>query len=707
MNKLKVVIVESPAKAKTINKFLGKDYSVVSSFGHICDLPAKSLAVDIEKNFSPQYEVSSEKKRVVRDLMSATKNAEAIYLASDDDREGEAISWHLKEVLNLPSDKTQRIIFHEVTEKAIKQAIKNPRDIDMNLVNSQQARRILDRLVGYMISPVLWAKIKKGGLSAGRVQSVAVRLIVEREREIDKFKSKSYFRISAVFKTDHEESINAEMEDADSITKDEAYDILGKIKNNADSFVVDAVNKKTSSRSPIAPFTTSTLQQEASSKLGFSVSQTMLLAQHLYEAGKISYMRTDSVILSEDAISQAEDVIRKDFGEEYVQKRQFKNKSKLAQAAHEAIRPTHFEDVDVSDDEKEQKLYTLIRRRAIASQMADAIIDKTTIKIKNKNIDDVVFVVNEEIVSFPGFLKLYNSNKNDGDGEYLSHDVNEGMTLQCISSIAKEKFTQHPARYSEASLVKELEARGIGRPSTYATIITTVQKRGYVVKESREGIERQYAVWKLEDGKIIESVEKKIEGSEKNKLFPTDIAYYVNDFIVEYFPDITDYKFTASIEKKLDDVAEAKENWVEMLKDFYTRFHKELQNSEGAGRVVFKERPARFLGTDPETGKNIYVARRRYGPVMQIGEGAENTHYYSLLPWQGVDTITLDEALLLKTFPKEIGEYKGKNIILRNGSYGPYLEYNGKNMKVYDCSDIFNFTLERAIDIIEKALNRA
>ena len=703
----KVVIVESPAKAKTINKFLGKDYSVMSSFGHIRDLPAKSMAVDIENNFSPQYEISSDKKKVVRDLMSATKNAEAIYLASDDDREGEAISWHLKEVLNLPSDKTRRIIFHEVTEKAIKQAITSPRDIDMNLVNSQQARRILDRLVGYMISPVLWAKIKKGGLSAGRVQSVAVRLIVEREREIANFKSKSFFRIYATFKTDNEENINAEMEDADSITKDEAYAILDKIKIYADSFVVDAVNKKTSSRSPIAPFTTSTLQQEASSKLGFSVSQTMLLAQHLYEAGKISYMRTDSVILSEDAIAQAEDVIRKDFGEEYVQKRQFKNKSKLAQAAHEAIRPTHFKDVEVSKDEKEQKLYMLIRRRAIASQMADAIIDKTTIKIRNKNIDDVVFAVNEEIVSFPGFLKLYNSNKNDGDGEYLSHDIKEGMVLQCISSMSKEKFTQHPARYSEASLVKELEARGIGRPSTYATIITTVQKRGYVVKESREGTERQYVVLKLENGEIVESIEKKIEGSEKNKLFPTDIAYYVNDFVVKYFPDITDYKFTASVEKKLDDVAENKENWVEMLKDFYARFHKELQNSECAEKVVFSERPARFLGTDPETGKNIYVARRRYGPVMQIGEGAENTHYYSLLPWQGVDTISLDEALLLKTFPKEIGEYRGKNIILRNGSFGPYLEYNGKNMKVYDCSDIFNFTLERAIDIIEKALNKA
>ena len=540
-----LVIVESPAKAKTIKKYLGDDFEVTSSQGHIRDLPTKEIGIDIDNNFTPKYIINPDKKRIVNDLKRMSSSAKVVYLASDDDREGEAISWHLKTALELTDDKIKRIVFHEITEKAIKNAVANPRKIDMDLVNSQQARRLLDRLVGYKLSPVLWKKIKSG-LSAGRVQSVAVKMIVEREREIRNFKSEKSFKVVASFKTADDKTFCAELK-KNTKNEEETKALFLELSNK--NFEISKVEKKKVVKSPVAPFTTSTLQQEASTKLGFSVTQTMLLAQHLYEAGKISYMRTDSVVLSEDAIKQAQKVIKQTYGEEYCQQRQFTTKSKNAQEAHEAIRPTHFEDIEVSADEKEQKLYTLIRTRALASQMADAIINKTTLTITPDST--TIFIAKGEVIEFDGFLKLYQTKKEEDEDDNIKlPKVKEGDILTLIKLIGKEKHSQGPSRFSEASLVKELEEKGIGRPSTYAPTIATIQNRGYIIKDSREGEKVEFKVITLEKNKITEGIEKKTEGSEKNKLYPTDIALITNDFLVTNFAEITNYDFTLMISQK-------------------------------------------------------------------------------------------------------------------------------------------------------------
>ena len=693
-----LVIVESPAKAKTIKKYLGDDFEVTSSQGHIRDLPTKEIGIDIDNNFTPKYIINPDKKRIVNDLKRMSSSAKVVYLASDDDREGEAISWHLKTALELTDDKIKRIVFHEITEKAIKNAVANPRKIDMDLVNSQQARRLLDRLVGYKLSPVLWKKIKSG-LSAGRVQSVAVKMIVEREREIRNFKSEKSFKVVASFKTVDDKTFCAELK-KNTKNEEETKALFLELSNK--NFEISKVEKKKVVKSPVAPFTTSTLQQEASTKLGFSVTQTMLLAQHLYEAGKISYMRTDSVVLSEDAIKQAQKVIKQTYGEEYCQQRQFTTKSKNAQEAHEAIRPTHFEDIEVSADEKEQKLYTLIRTRALASQMADAIINKTTLTITTDNT--TIFIAKGEVIEFDGFLKLYQTKKDEDEDDNIKlPKVKEGDILTLIKLIGKEKHSQGPSRFSEASLVKELEEKGIGRPSTYAPTIATIQNRGYIIKDSREGEKVEFKVITLEKNKITEGIEKKTEGSEKNKLYPTDIALITNDFLVTNFAEITNYDFTAKVEKELDDIAEGKNNWIKMLQNFYDKFISEVNKCSNSERVEFT---SRLLGVDPKTGKNIYVRVAKFGPVIQIGDKNENEkpHFINLLKGQNVESITLNDVLKLMSFPKIIGEYKNKEVIVNIGPYGAYIKCGDINATIFDQSRIFDISLDEAKSLIEKKI---
>ena len=693
-----LVIVESPAKAKTIKKYLGDDFEVTSSQGHIRDLPTKEIGIDIDNNFTPKYIINPDKKRIVNDLKRMSASAKVVYLASDDDREGEAISWHLKTALELTDDKIKRIVFHEITEKAIKNAVANPRKIDMDLVNSQQARRLLDRLVGYKLSPVLWKKIKSG-LSAGRVQSVAVKMIVEREREIRNFKSEKSFKVIASFKTVDDKTFCAELK-KNTKNEEETKALFLELSNK--NFEISKVEKKKVVKSPVAPFTTSTLQQEASTKLGFSVTQTMLLAQHLYEAGKISYMRTDSVVLSEDAIKQAQKVIKQTYGEEYCQQRQFTTKSKNAQEAHEAIRPTHFEDIEVSADEKEQKLYTLIRTRALASQMADAIINKTTLTITTDST--TIFIAKGEVIEFDGFLKLYQTKKDEDEDDNIKlPKVKEGDILTLIKLIGKEKHSQGPSRFSEASLVKELEEKGIGRPSTYAPTIATIQNRGYIIKDSREGEKVEFKVITLEKNKITEGIEKKTEGSEKNKLYPTDIALITNDFLVTNFAEITNYDFTAKVEKELDDIAEGKNNWIKMLQNFYDKFISEVNKCSNSERVEFT---SRLLGVDPKTGKNIYVRIAKFGPVIQIGDKNENEkpHFINLLKGQNVESITLNDVLKLMSFPKIIGEYKNKEVIVNIGPYGAYIKCGDINATIFDQSRIFDISLDEAKTLIEKKI---
>ena len=693
-----LVIVESPAKAKTIKKYLGDDFEVTSSQGHIRDLPTKEIGIDIDNNFTPKYIINPDKKRIVNDLKRMSASAKVVYLASDDDREGEAISWHLKTALELTDDKIKRIVFHEITEKAIKNAVANPRKIDMDLVNSQQARRLLDRLVGYKLSPVLWKKIKSG-LSAGRVQSVAVKMIVEREREIRNFKSEKSFKVVASFKTVDDKTFCAELK-KNTKNEEETKALFLELSNK--NFEISKVEKKKVVKSPVAPFTTSTLQQEASTKLGFSVTQTMLLAQHLYEAGKISYMRTDSVVLSEDAIKQAQKVIKQTYGEEYCQQRQFTTKSKNAQEAHEAIRPTHFDDIEVSADEKEQKLYTLIRTRALASQMADAIINKTTLTITPDST--TIFIAKGEVIEFDGFLKLYQTKKEEDEDDNIKlPKVKEGDILTLIKLIGKEKHSQGPSRFSEASLVKELEEKGIGRPSTYAPTIATIQNRGYIIKDSREGEKVEFKVITLEKNKITEGIEKKTEGSEKNKLYPTDIALITNDFLVTNFAEITNYDFTAKVEKELDDIAEGKNNWIKMLQNFYDKFISEVNKCSNSERVEFT---SRLLGVDPKTGKNIYVRIAKFGPVIQIGDKNENEkpHFINLLKGQNVESITLNDVLKLMSFPKKIGEYKNKEVIVNIGPYGAYIKCGDINATIFDQSRIFDISLDEAKTLIEKKI---
>ncbi|MFW6369963.1 MAG: type I DNA topoisomerase [Bacteroidota bacterium] len=703
-----LVIVESPAKAKTIEKFLGKDYQVVSSFGHIRDLSKKKLGIDIENNYTPEYIISEDKKKVVSELKKQVKKATAVWLASDEDREGEAIAWHLAEVLKLKPENTQRIVFHEITKDAIQKAIQSPRKIDHNLVMAQQARRILDRLVGFELSPVLWRKVKPN-LSAGRVQSVAVRLLVEREREIMNFKPTSSYRVVGVFEFESEdgkkEQIKAVLQSKPK-TKKEAEEFLALCKKA--QFTIEDVVKKPSKRTPAAPFTTSTLQQEASRKLGFSVNQTMTVAQRLYESGKITYMRTDSVNLSQTALDGAKKTITQDFGADYLKIRSYKTKTKGAQEAHEAIRPTNIEKATVSGNASEQKLYELIWKRTIASQMSDAEIEKTTIKIGLSN-DNKKFTATGEVIKFDGFLKVYFESTDEEPEEKpegLLPNVKEKQPVSYKSITATEKYAYHPPRYTEASLVKKLEELGIGRPSTYAPTISTIQQRGYVVKEDREGHERKYNQLVLEGDKLKAEVKVEIANSEKSKLFPRDIGMVVNDFLMEHFDQILDYNFTATVEKEFDDIAEGKIDWTKMLDKFYSSFHPQVEETLETSQ---RSKGERLLGNDPETGKPVYVKIGRYGPVAQIGEAnpedenAEKPKFASLQKNQLIETITLEEALELFKLPRNLGKYEDKDVIIGIGRFGPYVRHNNAFTSLKKgVDDPYKITLERAIELIEE-----
>lgn len=703
-----LVIVESPAKAKTIEKFLGKDYFVTSSMGHIRDLEKKDFGIDMENNYHPKYVVSPDKKKIVTELKKLAKEAKTVWIASDEDREGEAIAWHLQEVLKLKPEKTRRIVFHEITKEAILRAIENPRPIDTNLVNAQQARRVLDRIVGFEVSPVLWKKVKPS-LSAGRVQSVAVRLIVEREREIINFKSNSSFRVTAVFLVPDQSGktteLKAELKKRFD-TQQEAEAFLEKCKT-ADFNIADIV-KKPSKRTPAAPFTTSTLQQEASRKLGFSVSQTMSVAQRLYEAGKITYMRTDSVNLSSLAINTAKSAIINTLGEKYHKVRQYRTNSKGAQEAHEAIRPTYIDKESVSGTNQEKKLYELIWKRTIASQMADAELERTTININISNSPET-FQATGEIIVFDGFLRVYmesTDNEDDNTGTTVSGTILPPVKLkqELRADIieATERFTQKPPRYTEASLVKKLEEQGIGRPSTYAPIITTVQNRGYVVKEERPGVEREYIQFSLKNNELKKAVKTEITGAEKNKLFPTDIGMVVNDFLIKYFDNIMDLSFTANVEVEFDEVADGKRIWNEVIDEFYQPFHKNVAN---ALEVSERTNGERLLGDDPKTGKPVSVKIGRFGPLAQLGETTEEgekPQFASLRSGQHLETITLEEALDLFKLPRDLGEYEDKKVTVAIGRFGPYIRHNNKFVSLEKgVDDPYTVQLDRAIELIE------
>lgn len=703
-----LVIVESPAKAKTIEKFLGKDYLVKSSFGHIRDLEKKEFGVDIENDFKPRYTISPDKKAVVSELKKLSKEAKTVWLASDEDREGEAIAWHLLEALNLDEDKTRRIVFHEITKTAIQEAIKNPRKIDRNLVNAQQARRVLDRLVGFEVSPVLWKKVKPQ-LSAGRVQSVAVRLIVDREREVMNFTATSSYRVNALFMVDDENgkkvTLKAELNKRFN-NRDEAFQFLEKCKGA--NYLVDDIVKKPAKRSPAPPFTTSTLQQEASRKLGFSVAQTMSVAQRLYEAGKITYMRTDSVNLSSLAINTAKAKINDFFGEKYSKTRQFKTNSKGAQEAHEAIRPTYMENESVSGTKQEQRLYELIWKRSIASQMSDAQLEKTTVNIGISTSNEK-FIASGEIVKFDGFLKVYFESTDDEDeknnGDTLLPPIQKNDNLLLDSIVAAQRFSLRPPRYTEASLVKKLEEQGIGRPSTYAPIITTIQNRGYVVKEDRPGAEREFTTLTLQKEEIKEQTQKENFGYERSKLFPTDIGMVVNDFLVKNFDLIMDFNFTAKVEEQFDIIAEGKVKWENMLKDFYKPFHQQVEETL---EISEKANGERILGTDLQTGKPVSVKIGRYGPLVQLGETGdsdnendEKPRFASLQPGMRLETITLEEALDLFKLPRDLGEYEDKKVSAAIGRFGPYIRHDNKFVSIGKDSSPFSITLDEAIELIE------
>ncbi|HSP39967.1 MAG TPA: type I DNA topoisomerase, partial [Gillisia sp.] len=692
-----LVIVESPAKAKTIEKFLGKDYTVASSFGHIADLPTKELGVDTEHNFTPKYIVNKDKKDVVSNLRKLAKGAEMVWLASDEDREGEAIAWHLAEELKLDKSKTKRIVFHEITKSAILKAIENPRDINYNLVNAQQARRVLDRLVGYELSPILWRKVK-GGLSAGRVQSVSVRLIVEREREIQDFNPVASFRIDAEFTNEEGKTFRAKLP-KNFDTKEEAEKFLQQ--NVGAAFKVADLTTKPATKSPAPPFTTSTLQQEASRKLYFSVSKTMTLAQRLYEAGHITYMRTDSVNLSDDARNGAKKEILKAFGDKYFKARQFKGKSKGAQEAHEAIRPTQFDNSTVNMDRDEIRLYELIWKRAIASQMSEAILERTSVKIE-ANKHDKHFTANGEVLIFDGFLKVYIEGSDEEDeeqeGMLPALKVNESLDNNYIT--ATERFTRPPYRYTEASLVKQLEELGIGRPSTYAPTISTIQNRNYVEKGSVEGIERRYRQLTLKKEKYSEKELTETIGSDKGKLVPTAVGSVVNDFLVNHFSNILDYNFTARVEQSFDDIAEGNEEWTTMMKDFYSDFHPQvLDVAKNAEREVGE----RILGEDPDSGKPVSVRLGKFGPMVQIGsvEDDEKPRFAGLMPDQTLDSITYEEAMDLFKLPKEIGVYEGEAVEVNNGRFGPYVRYGKKFVSLEKGEDPMSVDMDRALELIE------
>jgi DNA topoisomerase I len=696
-----LVIVESPAKAKTIEGYLGKDFKVASSMGHIRDLPKGGGAIDIENNFEPTYEVSPDKKEVIQKLRKLADDAEMVYLASDEDREGEAISWHLKEVLDLNDKKTRRIVFTEITKKAILNAIESPRKIDIDLVNAQQARRVLDRLVGYELSPILWKKIATG-LSAGRVQSVAVRLVVEREREITDFKSKSSFKVNAYFALTNGRTLVAELSERFE-SEEEALKFLESCKGA--KYAISDLQTRPAKRTPAPPFTTSTLQQEAARKLGFSVIQTMTVAQKLYEAGKISYMRTDSVNLSDEARSGAINQITGAFGKEFVQTRQFKTKSSSAQEAHEAIRPTDFSLMDPGMDRNAHRLYELIWKRAIASQMADAELEKTTATI-SISTNPRTFTATGEVVKFEGFLKVYMESADDEDEEENSKvlpPLKVGQSLTLNELIAKQIFSRHAPRYTEASLVKKLEELGIGRPSTYAPTITTVQKRGYVVKESREGVERKFTVLSLKSDTISKNEDSEITGAEKNKLFPTNTAMVVTDFLVEHFPDVTDFSFTSEIEQEFDEIASGKLDWKRMIGNFYKPFHKKVSVTEKVERSSVGK--SRELGVDPKTGKNVYAKLGKFGAYVQIGEnpddsGGEKPKFASLRPGQFIESISLADAMELFKMPRDLGLFEEKPVVINIGRFGPYVLHDKKFVSIPKTDDPYEITSERAIELI-------
>lgn len=700
-----LVIVESPAKAKTIEKFLGKDYKVMSSYGHIRDLKTKEFSIDIEHDYAPQYVIPADKKKLVSELKSEAKSAEQVWLASDEDREGEAISWHLYEVLGLKPENTKRIVFHEITKNAILHAIETPRDININLVNAQQARRVLDRIVGFELSPVLWRKVKPA-LSAGRVQSVAVRLIVEREREINEFVSEAAFRVIANFilpdgTTVLKAELNRRLKD-----KKEVEAFLESCKNA--SFTIDDITTKPVKKSPAPPFTTSTLQQEAARKLGYSVSQTMMIAQRLYESGLITYMRTDSVNLSDLALGTAKEAIFETYGEKYYKFRQYHTKSKGAQEAHEAIRPTYISNVEAGSSSQEKKLYELIRKRTIACQMADAELERTTISVGISGQTER-FVAVGEVISFEGFLQVYmESNDDDTEKEQengLLPPVKLHETLSLKDIVATERFTQRPPRYTEASLVRRLEELGIGRPSTYAPTIQTIQNREYVVKGDKEGVERAYTVVSLSKGKIEEAEKTETVGADRNKLMPTDIGTVVNDFLMEYFPDVLDYNFTASVEKEFDSVAEGELVWTKAIDKFYKIFHP-IVEATAAVKTEHKV-GERELGIDPKSGNPVFVKIGRYGPVVQIGAAhaddkeAPKPQFASLMKGQSIDTITLEEALKLFDLPRTVGEYEGKVMVAAVGRFGPFIRHDGKFVSIPKDLNPLTITAEEAIALIE------
>ncbi|HXH18896.1 MAG TPA: type I DNA topoisomerase [Chitinophagales bacterium] len=698
-----LLIVESPAKAKTIEKFLGKEFKVASSFGHIRDLAKEGMGVDIKNGYEPTYEIPEEKMDTVKQLKKLAKSAEEVWLATDEDREGEAISWHLCEVLGLDPIKAKRIVFHEITKQAIEEAVKNPRGIDLNLVNAQQARRVLDRLVGFELSPILWRKISmRQNLSAGRVQSVAVRLIVEREREINAFRPESTFRISALFNVHDDGKISKLKAESPKKLADETAAMRFLQEANGARFTITDIQTKPAKKYPPAPFTTSTLQQEASRKLSFSVLKTMTLAQRLYESGYITYMRTDSVNLSQFAIDAAAAEITKSFGGEYSEPRQYKTKSRSAQEAHEAIRPTFFNKREIEGERDEQRLYELIWKRAVASQMAEARMEKTTVKIDiSTNHEELV--AEGEVLLFDGFLKLYMESQDEEPDEEHSGmlpPLKTGQSLALEEMVAREKFSKAPPRYNEASLVKKMEELGIGRPSTYAPTITTIQKRGYVEKRDKEGKERQFKVLTLKSGAITATTETEITGAEKAKLFPTDVGAVVNDFLAANFSDVMDYNFTARIEEEFDEIAAGKMKWAEMIDDFYKPFHKDVEQTINTAERASGERE---LGTDPESGKVVLVRIGKYGPMAQIGkpDDEEKPRYARLRANQSIETITLEEALQLFKLPRNLGEYEGKEVVASIGRFGPYIRHDGKFISVPKEYDVYEIGLDEAVTLIE------
>ena len=700
-----LVIVESPAKAKTIEKFLGKDFKVMSSYGHIRDLKKKELSIDTT-TLEPDYEIPEEKKKLVSELKSNAKKAEKVWLASDEDREGEAISWHLCEVLGLDEQKTNRIVFHEITKPAILAAIESPRHLDMNLVNAQQARRVLDRLVGFSLSPLLWRKVKPA-LSAGRVQSVAVRLIVEREREIQAFKSEEYFRVSAIFGHQNadgsQNEVKAEL-DTRFKTVEEVEQYL-EVCKNAD-FIVNDIQKKPVRRMPAPPFTTSTLQQEAARKLGFTVSQTMMVAQHLYEHGLITYMRTDSVNLSSLCLNTSKEEIVKMWGAEYSHPRQYHTNAKGAQEAHEAIRPTYMSNQAIEGTAQERRLYDLIWKRTAASQMADAQIEKTQVTIEVKGTTpQPAFIATGEVVKFDGFLKVYRESNGDDDNnqEEFAHTLpvmTVGEALQRREIVATERFSQGPMRYTEASLVHKLEELGIGRPSTYAPTISTIQQREYVQKGDKKGEERPYSVFTLKGIKVTKSTRKEMVGSEKGKLLPTDIGIVVNDFLQKNFPGIMDYNFTARVEQEFDKIAEGGEEWKKMMKDFYGNFEPTVEKA--MKKREDHKAGERELGIDPKSNKPVFVKIGRFGPVVQIGTADDNEkpRFAQLPADKSIETITLDEALELFKLPRTLGEYEGKDVIIGAGRFGPYVLHNRKYVSIPKDTDPLSITLDEAVALI-------